>query len=96
MPRLSLPLRRSPHRSTIVPATMISRIDVTATRVSNTDVAAIYRSGPNTEDARLMNPKNEKNSPLRVDGVMCAKRLLASAWLPPMTSPRHAPSISHW
>ena len=30
-----------------------------------------------------MNPKKAKNSPLRVDGVIWANRLLARAWLPP-------------
>ena len=40
--------------STIVPAMIIRRIEVTATRVSNTAVAATYIMGPNTEDALLI------------------------------------------
>ena len=90
------PSATSTHFSTIVPATMIRRIDVTATRVSKTAVAMIYSIGPNTDDARLVKAKNEKNSPLRDCGVIWANRLLASAWLPPITSPTRAPSTNHW
>ena len=43
---------------------------VTAARVSMRDVARMYRMGPTTEVARLIKPKNEKNSPLREDGVI--------------------------
>ena len=60
--------------STIVPAMMIRRIEVTATRVSNTAVTATYIMGPNTADALLMNPKNEKNSPLLDSGVICGEQ----------------------
>ena len=52
---------------------------MTATRVSKTAVTATYNIGPNTADALLMNPKNEKNSPLLDSGVIWANRLLASA-----------------
>ena len=56
----------------------------------------MYSVGPNTDEALVMKPKKEKNSPLRHCGVIWAKRLRASAWLPPITMPTERPRSSHW
>ena len=53
-------------RSAIVPSAMITRIDMTATLVSNSIVANIYSIGPNTEEALLMKPKKEKNAIIKI------------------------------
>ena len=74
---------------------MITQIETTANLVSNAVETNTYSIGPNTAEALVMKPKKEKNSPLRVSGVILANRLLASAWLPPSTRPRQAPSMSH-
>ena len=72
-------------------------IDVTATRVSKMAVAMMYRVGPITEEALVMKPKKEKNSPAaglgRYLGKEATGQRLASADY--QAQPRK-PFISHW